>query len=552
MTPHYLNDTYAVTSQLSVEDIAEAARLGFRGIICARPDGEEPGQPDIETLEKAAMAAGLTFEAIPVKSGSLPDQTDIDRTKVVLKGIDGPVLGYCRSGNRAAQLWALAMAGTLSADQILLAGQKAGFNLSPLSAQLQKTSNTSNNSRHFDVVIIGGGAGGLSAASGILQRRKGTSVAVIEPSENHFYQPGWTLVGGGVFTPERTRRSEASVMPKDAEWIKAGAELISPEEQTVTLSNGQRISYRVLIIATGIVLNWDAIEGLPETLGRNGVTSNYRYDLAPYTWKLVQSMTSGDAIFTQPAMPIKCAGAPQKAMYLACDAWRKKGVLDRINVEFDNVGGVLFGVADFVPALMEYVHTYGIKLQFSSQLVAVDGDRRIATFERKTDTGTERVQRSFNMLHVVPPQSAPSFIRESGLGDAAGYVAVDPTTLRHKTYSNIFALGDSAGTSNAKTAAAVRKQAPVVALNAVAALSGKPPVAGYDGYGGCPLTVENGKIVLAEFAYGGKLKPSLPTWLLDGKRPSRLAWYMKKDLMPWLYWEMLKGREIMVTPEKVS
>ena len=552
MTPHYLNDTYAVTSQLSVKDIVEAARQGFRGIICARPDGEEAGQPDIETLEKAAMAASVTFEAVPVKFGSLPNQTDIDRTKVMLKGVDGPVLGYCRTGNRAAQLWALAMAGTLSADQILLAGQKAGFNFSPLSTQLQKTSTTPNTSQHFDVVIIGGGAGGLSAASGVLQRRKGTSVAVIEPSENHFYQPGWTLVGGGVFTPEHTRRSEASVMPKGVEWIKAAAELISPEEQTVVLSNGQRLSYRVLIIATGIVLNWDAIEGLPETLGRNGVTSNYRYDLAPYTWQLVQSMTSGDAIFTQPAMPIKCAGAPQKAMYLACDAWRKKGVLDRINVEFDNVGGVLFGVADFVPALMEYVHTYGIKLQFSSQLVAVNGDQHVATFERKTPTGTERVQRSFNMLHVVPPQSAPSFIRESGLGDAAGYVAVDPTTLRHTTYSNIFALGDSAGTSNAKTAAAVRKQAPVVALNAVAALNGKPPVAGYDGYGGCPLTVENGKIVLAEFAYGGKLKPSLPTWLLDGKRPSRLAWYMKKDLMPWLYWEMLKGREIMVTPEKVS
>ncbi|NHN88530.1 TIGR01244 family phosphatase [Acetobacter sp. LMG 1627] len=557
MTPRYLTNSFAVTSQLSVEDIAEAGRQGFRGIICARPDAEETGQPTAAALELAAVEAGLTFEMIPVRTGTLPESTDIDRARVTLKGVDGPVLGYCRSGNRAGQLWALAMADSLAADQILAAGRQAGLDFSPLTTHQQHASATrapaaGSSMRRFDVVVIGGGAGGLAAASGMLRRRPRTSVAVVEPSEEHFYQPGWTLVGGGIFRSAQTRRAEASVMPKDADWVKARVERVFPDDRQVLLSDGTTLFYEILIVAAGITLNWAGIDGLSETLGRNGVTSNYRYDLAPYTWELVQSMKGGNAIFTQPPMPIKCAGAPQKAMYLACDAWRRKGILNQINVEFDNAGGVLFGVPEFVPALMEYVRTYGIGLEFSSRLTAVNGTRKVATFERKTEAGIEQVERPFDMLHVVPPQIAPSFIRESGLSDDSGFVAVDPGTLRHKSYPTIFAIGDSAGTGNAKTAAAVRKQAPVVALNAIAALDGKPPVATYDGYGGCPLTVENGKIVLAEFGYGGKLLPTLPKWLLDGTHPSRLAWYLKKDVMPLLYWEMLKGREVMVQPTKIS
>lgn len=383
----------------------------------------------------------------------------------------------------------------------------------------------------------------------MLKRKPGLSVAIIEPSPDHFYQPGWTLVGGGVFRANQTRRPESSLIPRGAEWIRTSVERIDPDNRLVGVADGGDLSYSALVLAAGIVLDWGAIDGLEATLGHNGVTSNYRYDLAPYTWELVQNISSGRAIFTQPPMPIKCAGAPQKAMYLSCDAWRRRGVLNTMEVEFDNAGGVLFGVPAFVPPLMEYVHSYGINLKFNSRLIAVDGPNRIATFERTGANGPERIQTSFDMLHVVPPQIAPAFVRQSGLAGADGFVAVNPATLQHVSYPNIFAAGDIAGTSNAKTAAAARKQAPVVIANLLAALEGHAPVAGYDGYGGCPLTVERGKIVLAEFGYGGKLLPSLPKWLLDGTKPTRLAWFLKKDIMPILYWQMLRGHEIMVKPE---
>jgi sulfide:quinone oxidoreductase len=322
----------------------------------------------------------------------------------------------------------------------------------------------------------------------------------------------------------------------------------------VVIEGCRVIRYNHLVVCPGIKLNWNGIEGLAETLGRNGVTSNYRYDLAPYTWELVRSLRSGRALFTQPPMPIKCAGAPQKAMYLSADHWRRTGRLSKIDVGFYNAGGVLFGVADYVPALMEYVKRYRVALNFNHTLTAIDGAGRKAYFKKISPDGrSETVEAGFDMIHVVPPQLAPDFVRASPLADAAGWIDVDPATLRHKRFPNIFGLGDASSTANAKTAAAARKQAPVVAENLLFDKGLRPAQCGYDGYGSCPLTVERGKIVLAEFTYGGKLAPSFPSFLIDGTRPSRAAWILKERILPPIYWKaMLKGREWLAKPKVMA
>ncbi|WJY19173.1 FAD/NAD(P)-binding oxidoreductase [Alteriqipengyuania flavescens] len=399
--------------------------------------------------------------------------------------------------------------------------------------------------KKHQIVIAGGGSAGIATAASLLKRRAGLDIAIVEPREEHYYQPGWTMVGGGVFVKEETCRSEASVMPEAVTWIKQAVRGFDPEVKTVDLADGTRLAYDLLIVAMGNRLAWEEVEGLEETLGKNGVTSNYRYDLAPYTWELVQQTRKGRALFTQPPMPIKCAGAPQKAMYLSCSEWEKRGVLGDIEVEFHNQGGVLFGVGDYVPALMEYIERYGVDLNFGSNLVRVDGAAKTAWFA--TEDG--EVERTFDMLHVCPPQKGNAVVAASALANEAGYADVDQHSLQHTRYPDVFALGDCSSTPNAKTMAAARKQAPVAAVNALAQLDGKPMAAQYDGYGSCPLTVENGKIVLAEFGYGGVLKPSFPRWLLDGTRPSKAAWKLKANVLPSIYWNaMLKGREWMAKP----
>jgi sulfide:quinone oxidoreductase len=550
-----LTPEIAVSPQVRPDDLPAIAQAGYRAIICNRPDGEGADQPGFAEIERAAREQGLVARYLPAESGKVSDEQGRQFGQM-LEALPRPVLAYCRTGMRSTTMWALSQASRRTVPDILQRSAAAGHDLKGVIRRIAnggKTPVEVADASH-DVVIIGGGAAGISVAASLLKRRPGLDVAIVDPADIHYYQPGWTLVGAGVFEPSQTARTMGSVLPHGVRWIKAAVAAFEPERDSIVLDGCRVVRYRQLVVAAGLKLDWDAIGGLPETLGRNGVTSNYRYDLAPYTWQLVQQMRGGRAVFTQPPMPIKCAGAPQKAMYLSADHWRHAGVLDRVEVDFFSAGASLFGVPEYVPALMEYVAKYGIHLNLGHTLVAVDGPAKRASFAVNAPDGSRQVvTRDFDMLHVVPPQKAPDFVRVSPLADGAGWVDVDPATLRHRKYANVFALGDVGGMANAKTAAAARKQAPVVAHNVLHARGEARGEARYDGYGSCPLTVENGKIVLAEFLYGGKLAPSFPAWLIDGTRPSRLAWYLKERVLPPLYWQgMLKGHEWMVQPELVD
>ena len=555
MTTHKLTDALSVGPQIAPPDIAALKAQGFRAIICNRPDGEGADQPTFAEIEAAAQQAGLEARYIPVRTGLVRDE-DAAAFDAALAELPGPVFAYCRSGTRSTTLWALAQAGRTPLPRILELAKSAGYDMSGVARRIANGGRTPADAEdaHHEVVVVGAGAAGISIAASLKKRRPGLDIAVIDPADIHYYQPGWTMVGGGVFDADDTARTMGSLIPRGVRWIKAAVAAFEPERNAVILDGCRVVGYDRLVVCPGLKLDWGAVEGLEATLGRNGVTSNYRYDLAPYTWELVRGLSSGRALFTQPPMPIKCAGAPQKAMYLSADAWRRRGVLKDIDIHFMNAGGVLFGVKDYVPALMEYVERYGIGLDLHRNLVAIDGPSKTAVFEvREPDKEPRRVEESFDMIHVCPPQTAPDFVRASPLADAAGWVDVEQTTLRHKTYANVWALGDVMNAPNAKTAAAARKQAPVVAENIVADIRGREPVAQYDGYGSCPLTVERGKIVLAEFGYGGVLKPSFPRWLIDGTRPSRAAWLLKERLLPPIYWRaMLRGREWLAKPEPLG
>lgn len=550
-----VSSDFSVSGQLAVDDVAALAAGGVRSLICNRPDGEAADQPNVTEIETAAVAAGMELCFLPIVSSELNDE-DVTQFLAALKRLPAPVHAYCRTGTRSLTLWSLGQRRQ-GADPVELLNTAHGLGYD-LTAALQPPSTVEHvrpgGARHFDILIVGGGAAGVAAASSLLARVQSLSIAIVDPAEVHYYQPGWTLVGAGIFKQRDTVKTMASLIPEGVEWIKAAVGTFDPDNNRVTLEDSRPVYYDRLIVAPGIKLNWHAVEGLAESLGHNGVTSNYRYDLAPYTWQLVSTLGSGRAVFTQPPMPIKCAGAPQKAMYLSADNWRRKGVLPAIEIDFFNAGEVLFGVKEYVPALMKYVERYGARLHFGHRLVKIDGEAKRAWFET-TDAGggKQQVDTDFDMIHVCPPQCAPDFVRQSLLADAAGWVDVDQNTLRHKRYANVWGLGDAMNAPNAKTAAAARMQAPIVANNLLEDMGLVNGVAHYNGYGSCPLTVERGKIVLAEFGYGGKLLPSFPRWVINGQKPSRLAWYLKEKILPPIYWKaMLRGKEWMVDPNKAK
>jgi sulfide:quinone oxidoreductase len=550
-----INAEISVAPQITPDEVQKLADQGFRALICNRPDGEAADQPNFSEIEAAAKKAGLEIRNLPIVSGKVSDQDAAD-FGAAMQELPRPILAYCRTGTRSATLWSLSQANRMSVADILAATKAAGYDMGGVVRRIANGGKTPTDraDASYDIVIVGGGAAGLAVAASLKSRKSSLDIAVIDPADIHYYQPGWTMVGGGIFEASDTAKTMGSLIPRGVTWIKSAVAAFEPKDDAVILDGCRVVKYKRLIVAPGLKLAWDRVEGLEATLGKNGVTSNYRYDLAPYTWNLVKNMKEGRAVFTQPPMPIKCAGAPQKAMYLSGDHWTRAGVLKDISIDFMNAGGVLFGVKDYVPALEGYVQKYGVNLNFFHNLKAIDGDAKKAWFTvAKPDTTPTEVAVEFDMIHVVPPQIAPDFIRVSPLADAAGWVDVDQATLRHKTYDNIWSLGDVMNAPNAKTAAAARMQAPVVAQNVVDDINGRSATAQYNGYGSCPLTVERGKIVLAEFGYGGALLPSFPKAVIDGTKPSRLAWWLKESFLPPFYWKgMLKGREWMVKPEKIS
>jgi sulfide:quinone oxidoreductase len=398
--------------------------------------------------------------------------------------------------------------------------------------------------QHHQILIVGGGNAGISLAAQLLRKNSKMDIAIVDAAEKHYYQPAWTLVAGGVFDINDTERTEAEVMPENVTWIKEAAASFEPEQNTLVTAAGNRYTYDYLVVCPGIQLDWKKIKGLDGNVGKNGITSNYLFRSAPYTYELLKNLKKGKALFTNPNTPIKCGGAPQKILYLASDYWRKQGVLSDIGVHFYSGGGVIFGIPKYAATLNKVIDRYGIKTHFLHNLIEVKSDSKEAIFDvYKDGKVVEQVTSNYDMLHVTPPMSAPDFVKNSPLAvpdNPFGWVDVDKFTLQHNRYANIYSIGDASSTPNAKTGAAVRKQVPVLVEQLLSQIStGKPALAKYTGYGSCPLVTGYGKLVLAEFDYDNNPVETFP---FDQSKERWSMYQLKRHVLPWLYWnKILRG-----------
>jgi sulfide:quinone oxidoreductase len=393
--------------------------------------------------------------------------------------------------------------------------------------------------QHHRIVVVGGGAAGLGVSARLLTAGI-SDIGIIEPSDTHYYQPFWTFVGGGVVTAEQSRRPMADLIPKGATWIRDAVASFDPVNNSLATVNGATISYEHLVVCPGLQIDWAKIKGLEGALGREGVTSNYRYDLAPVTWANIRDFKGGNAVFTFPPPPIKCAGAPQKIMYLAEDYFRKHGVRSRTKVLYYCATPTIFSAPKYAAALMEQVvKPRGIDVFFKHNLTEIRAASKEAVFEN-TENGQSMVQ-PYDLIHVVPPMSAPDFVKASPLANEAGWVDVNKETLQHTRYSNVFSLGDASSLPTSKTAAAIRAQLPVLSANLLAAMNGGQPVTRYDGYTSCPLITAYGKLILAEFDYELKAKETFP---FDQSKERYSMYLLKRYIIPVIYWNgLLKGRQ---------
>lgn len=390
------------------------------------------------------------------------------------------------------------------------------------------------------IVIVGGGTAGITVAAQLQRKHQDRNfdIVIIEPSEKHYYQPMWTLVGGGIFPKEKSCRDEKDYIPQNVKWLKEKVVGFHPTDNFIELGSGDKVAYEFLIVCPGIQIDWHKIDGLTDTLGKNGVSSNYSYETVHKTWENIHSLKEGVALFTQPGMPIKCAGAPQKTLYLAEDYFRKNNLRNKVDVQFALAGPRIFGVEKYRNALEHVLERKEINPFYEHNLIAVRGESKEAIFMDLKNQ--KEVVKKFDMLHAVPPMSSPDFIKQSLIADKEGWVDVDKYTTQHNTFKNIFSLGDASSLPTSRTGAAIRKEAPVLVENLISYMDGKPLNAKYDGYSSCPIVTGYGSLILAEFDYDGNPVETFP---FDQAQERYSMYLLKLYGLPLLYWEgMLKGR----------
>ena len=419
---------------------------------------------------------------------------------------------------------------------------------------------------HHQILIVGGGTGGIMTAAQLKRRSKvELDIAIVEPSETHSYQPAWSLVGAGTYKMKKTKRPEIKQIPKACTWIKDSAVAVDPDKNTITLKDGGELSYDYLVLAPGVINKLDLVEGLEEAMETDVICSNY---IDPQkTWRVVKNFKGGNALFTQSTTPIKCGGAPQKAMYLSEDHWRKnKDIRNRTNVVYAFPGTVIFGVEEFRNTLLHIVDSRNLILKHRHRLFKVDAAKQIAYYrypldfdygdltrnDSKNKLGAKMedgiIEIKYDMMHLAPPMVPPSFISESKLavkeGGLKGYCNVDKNTLQSPDYANVFGLGDAMGIPAAKTGAAIRKQTPVLVDHLIAEMKQGESSASYNGYSSCPIITGYGKMLLCEFNYSKKRDSDpLLTKFFDTTKDSWPMWVLKKYGLPYLYWNhMLKGK----------
>jgi sulfide:quinone oxidoreductase len=395
------------------------------------------------------------------------------------------------------------------------------------------------------VVIAGAGAAGLSIAARVARQMPNAQITIFDSRQDHYFQPGWTLVGAGWWQPGQTVESTRGYIPKGVTWVEQNIAEFDPESNTVTDGAGKKYRYDWLFVTTGLSLDYDRIEGMDQQLiGQNGIASVYAGPKAAASSHRVitEYLNSGGvALFGRPATEMKCAGAPLKMTFITDDLARRAGVRHKCEIVYTAHNQTLFAVAPVDVKVKGMFAQRGITTRYDHVITAIDPMAKRATY--RTPNGA--VALDYDMIHVIPPMSAPQAVRnsplpwQSGANAADGWIEVSPESLRSPRYPNVFAVGDVAGVPRGKTAASVKFQVPVAVDHMIAAANGLASPKIYNGYTSCPLVTGLGKAMLIEFDYAGNLTPSFP--FIDPLQELWISWFIEEKALLGTYRAMLRG-----------
>ena len=397
------------------------------------------------------------------------------------------------------------------------------------------------------IVIAGGGAAGLAAASQLVNVLEGADIKLFDARKEHYYQPGFTLVAAGLKPASYTVSNTADYIPPGVQWVAEAISEFDPEGNSVVTEKGHRFPYDFLIVATGLKLDFAAIAGMDmQLIGKNGLGCPYAGPAAAYsTWQAISDFANkgGVGLFGRPKTEMKCAGAPLKHTFVTDDYLRRRGNRSKAEIIYTAHNKALFSVPIVSEKVRMLYEDRGVKVRHDHVLVSIDPAKRRATYA--TPTGSSEID--YDYINVIPPMRAPDPVRKSplawrdGVFAADGWMEVEKDTLRHRRFSNVFGVGDVAGVPKGKTAASVKWQVPVAIDHLVAAIKGGSSSAIYTGYTSCPLITRLGRAMLVEFDYKDNLVPSFPG-IIAPLEELWITWVMKSIALKPTYLAMLRGK----------
>ncbi len=413
------------------------------------------------------------------------------------------------------------------------------------------------------IVIVGGGAAGIDAAARLNRALSSPDITLIDPSDLHYYQPGFTLIAAGIYSEDEVYKTQADCIPSGVKWVKDKAIAVDPDKNIVTTEYNGQFKYDFMVLTPGIVLNWDLVEGIDEkTIGQGDAYCLYTHEGSVKTRKGILNFIEkgGRGVFADTYTKHKCGGAPKKICLLTEHLTRQKDIRDKFKFDFFTASKQLYDVPYFTPRLLDIYKERDVSITLRTHVKAVDTHSKKVTLaetktikklvngvEKEVKDITTRVE-DYDFLHFLPPMSSPKFVSQSGLSVktgsrvAEGWIAVDKETLVHSEYKNIITFGDASGLPTSKTSAAIRKQAPIAVENLIAIMEGREPTAKYNGYAACPIITDYGHVLMCEFDYQKQEQRSFPLSMMDMSKESRIAWWLKVyALKPMYFYGMLNG-----------
>ena len=395
-----------------------------------------------------------------------------------------------------------------------------------------------------NVVVLGGGTAGTAVANRLrrLLPEADADVTVVDRDSRHWYQPGLLFIPFGTHSVSHLERNRWGQLLPGVSWQQAGVDHVDTDRNTVTLHDGGRVIYDVLVIATGARLLPEETDGLTGDGWGENVFTFYSPDGAAALSRRLRHFDSGRVVVNVADMPIKCPVAPLEFCFLADAYFRRRGIRDRVDLTYVTPLDAAFTKPIAASRLASLLDRKGIELVTDFNTGSVDSDGEVGSL-----TSYDGRDIPFDLAVVIPIHGGADYIgRSPGLGDSLDFVMTDPRTLQSKAAPNVFALGDTTDLATSKAGSVAHFQSEVVAENVVHYLRDEPLEASYDGHANCFIETGNAKALLIDFNTEIEPLPGhFPTRVgLPLLRESRLN-HLGKLAFERIYWNvLLPGRSI--------